>query len=204
MESTNDLLIGDQVKLNNEIAKLNEELLNINKIVNTKSKQLNIKSNGHNLIDLINILISNETNKICTEKENGVSKYYEENIKLKKIIEESIEIINENIKKTGSKYLNMKIPSLYYEMGESEQSDNATVKYNKNKIIINENNAKKAVNIFKNYNHSIFEKMDKIQSQLNELKEVNDILKEIIRNTSEKVVDEKELINFEKDFFKIK
>ena len=71
-------------------------------------------------------------------------------------------------------------------------------------LIINENNAKKAVNIFKNYNHSIFEKMNKIQSQLNELKEVNDILKEIIRNTSEKVVDEKELINFEKDFFKIK
>ncbi len=204
LESTNEILIEDKVKLNNEITKLNEELLNINKIVNTKSKQLNIKTNGHNLIDLINILISNESNKICTEKENGVSKYYEENIKLKKIIEESIEIINENIKNTGSKYLNMKIPSLYYEMGESEQSDNATFKYNKNKIIINENNAKKAVNIFKNYNHSIFEKMNKIQSQLNELKEVNDILKEIIRNTSEKVVDEKELINFEKDFFKIK
>ena len=96
----------------------------------------------------------------------------------------------------------MKIPSLYYEMGDNEQSDNATFKYNKNKIIINENNAKKAVNIFKNYNHSICEKIDKLQNQLNELKEVNDILKEIIRNTSEKVVDEKELINFEKDFFK--
>ena len=202
LESTNEKLIEDKVKLNNEITKLNDELLNINKIVNTKSKQLNIKTNGHNLIDLINILISNETNKICTEKENGVSKYYEENIKLKKIIEESIEIINDNIKNTACKYLNMKIPSLYYEMGESEQSDNATFKYNKNKIIINENNAKKAVNIFKNYNHSICEKIDKLQNQLNELKEVNDILKEIIRNTSEKVVDEKELINFEKDFFK--
>ena len=52
----------------------------------------------------------------------------------------------------------MKIPSLYYEMGEIKQSDNATFKYYKNKIIIHENNAVKAVNIFKNYNHSIFEK----------------------------------------------
>ena len=52
----------------------------------------------------------------------------------------------------------MKIPSLYYEMGEIKQSDNATFKYYKNKIIINENNAVKAVNIFKNYNYSIFEK----------------------------------------------
>jgi hypothetical protein len=41
----------------------------------------------------------------------------------------------------------MKIPSLYYEMGEIEQSDNATFKYYKNKIIIHENNAVKAVNI---------------------------------------------------------
>ena len=81
LESTNEILIEDKVKLNNEITKLNEELLNINKIVNTKSKQLNIKTNGHNLIDLINILISNESNKICSEKENRVSKYYEENIK---------------------------------------------------------------------------------------------------------------------------
>ena len=202
LESTNEILLEDKNKLNNQIKKLNEELLNINKKVHSKIKNLNLKTNGNDIIELINILFSNEKNKLYLEEENGINKYYEENIKLKKIIEESIEIINENIKNTGSKYLNMKIPSLFYEINDNEQSENATFKYNKNKIVFNENNIRKAVNVFKNYNILICDKIEKLQNKIKELKDVNDTFKDIIKNTSEKVHDEKELINFDKEFFK--
>ena len=202
LESTNEILLEDKNKLNNQIKKLNEELLNINKKVHSKIKNLNLKTNGNNIIELINILFSNEKNKLYLEEENGINKYYEENIKLKKLFEECIEIINESIKKTSNQYLNMKIPSLFYEINDNEQSENATFKYNKNKIVFNENNIRKAVNVFKNYNILICDKIEKLQNKIKELKEVNDIFKDIIKNTSEKVHDEKELINFDKEFFK--
>ena len=202
LESTNKILLEDKNKLNNQIKKLNEELLNINKKVHSKIKNLNLKTNGNNIIELINILFSNEKNKLYLEEENGINKYYEENIKLKKLFEECIEIINESIKKTSNQYLNMKIPSLFYEINDNEQSENATFKYNKNKIVFNENNIRKAVNVFKNYNILICDKIEKLQNKIKELKEVNDIFKDIIKNTSEKVHDEKELINFDKEFFK--
>ena len=177
-------------------------MLNINKKVHSKIKNLNLKTNGNDIIELINILFSNEKNKLYLEEENGINKYYEENIKLKKLFEECIEIINESIKKTSNQYLNMKIPSLFYEINDNEQSENATFKYNKNKVVFNENNIKKAVNVFKNYNILICDKIEKLQNKIKELKEVNDIFKDIIKNTSEKVHDEKELINFDKEFFK--
>ena len=202
LESTNKILLEDKNKLNNQIKKLNEELLNINKKVHSKIKNLNLKTNGNDIIELINILFSNEKNKLYLEEENGINKYYEENIKLKKLFEECIEIINESIKKTSNQYLNMKIPSLFYEINDNEQSENATFKYNKNKIVLNENNIRKAVNVFKNYNILICDKIEKLQNKIKELKEVNDIFKDIIKNTSEKVHDEKELINFDKEFFK--
>ena len=200
LESTNEILLEDKNKLNNQIKKLNEELLNINKKVHSKIKNLNLKTNGNNIIELINILFSN--NKLYLEEENGINKYYEENIKLKKLFEECIEIINESIKKTSNQYLNMKIPSLFYEINDNEQSENATFKYNKNKIVFNENNIRKAVNVFKNYNILICDKIEKLQNKIKELKDVNDTFKDIIKNTSEKVHDEKELINFDKEFFK--
>ena len=200
LESTNEILLEDKNKLNNQIKKLNEELLNINKKVHSKIKNLNLKTNGNNIIELINILFSN--NKLYLEEENGINKYYEENIKLKKLFEECIEIINESIKKTSNQYLNMKIPSLFYEINDNEQSENATFKYNKNKVVFNENNIKKAVNVFKNYNILICDKIEKLQNKIKELKDVNDTFKDIIKNTSEKVHDEKELINFDKEFFK--
>ena len=199
LESTNEILLEDKNKLNNQIKKLNEELLNINKKVHSKIKNLNLKTNGNDIIELINILFSNEKNKLYLEEENGINKYYEENIKLKKLFEECIEIINESIKKTSNQYLNMKIPSLIYEINDS---DNATFKYNKNKIVFNENNIRKAVNVFKNYNILICDKIEKLQNKIKELKDVNDTFKDIIKNTSEKVHDEKELINFDKEFFK--
>ena len=202
LESTNELLLEDKNKLNNQIKKLNEELLNINKKVHSKIKNLNLKTNGNDIIELINILFSNEKNKLYLEEENGINKYYEENIKLKKLFEECIEIINESIKKTSNQYLNMKIPSLFYEINDNEQSENATFKYNKNKVVFNENNIKKAVNVFKNYNILICDKIEKLQNKIKELKDVNDTFKDIIKNTSEKVHDEKELINFDKEFFK--
>ena len=202
LESTNKILLEDKNKLNNQIKKLNEELLNINKKVHSKIKNLNLKTNGNNIIELINILFSNEKNKLYLEEENGINKYYEENIKLKKLFEECIEIINESIKKTSNQYLNMKIPSLFYEINDNEQSENATFKYNKNKIVFNENNIRKAVNVFKNYNILICDKIEKLQNKIKELKDVNDTFKDIIKNTSEKVHDEKELINFDKEFFK--
>ncbi len=199
LESTNKILLEDKNKLNNQIKKLNEELLNINKKVHSKIKNLNLKTNGNDIIELINILFSNEKNKLYLEEENGINKYYEENIKLKKLFEECIEIINESIKKTSNQYLNMKIPSLIYEINDS---DNATFKYNKNKMVFNENNIRKAVSVFKNYNVLICDKIEKLQNKIKELKDVNDIFKDIIKNTSEKVHDEKELINFDKEFFK--
>ena len=93
LETSNELLKEDNTKLNTQISKLNEEFFNINKIINNKIKQLNIKTEENNLCNLINFLISNEKNQNFLEKENGINKYYNENIKLKKIIEECIEII---------------------------------------------------------------------------------------------------------------
>ena len=76
LESTNELLLEDKNKLNNQIKKLNEELLNINKKVHSKIKNLNLKTNGNDIIELINILFSNEKNKLYLEEENGINKYY--------------------------------------------------------------------------------------------------------------------------------
>ena len=199
LESSNELLKEDNTKLNTQISKLNEEFFNINKIINNKIKQLNIKTEENNLCNLINFLISNEKNQNFLEKENGINKYYNENIKLKKIIEECIEIIYNNIKNKASKYLNMKIPSLFNEINNEE---NVSIKSQENKIKINERNAKKAVNLFITYNNSLSDKMEKMEKTINDLKEINEIYKEIIKNTSEDDVDEKELIDFEKEFFK--
>ena len=199
LETSNELLKEDNTKLNTQISKLNEEFFNINKIINNKIKQLNIKTEENNLCNLINFLISNEKNQNFLEKENGINKYYNENIKLKKIIEECIEIIYNNIKNKASKYLNMKIPSLFNEINNEE---NVSIKSQENKIKINEKNAKKAVNLFITYNNSLSDKMEKMEKTINDLKEINEIYKEIIKNTSEDDVDEKELIDFEKEFFK--
>ena len=199
LETSNELLKEDNTKLNTQISKLNEEFFNINKIINNKIKQLNIKTEENNLCNLINFLISNEKNQNFLEKENGINKYYNENIKLKKIIEECIEIIYNNIKNKASKYLNMKIPSLFNEINNEE---NVSIKSQENKIKINERNAKKAVNLFITYNNSLSDKMEKMEKTINDLKEINEIYKEIIKNTSEDDVDEKELIDFEKEFFK--
>ena len=199
LETSNELLKEDNTKLNTQISKLNEEFFNINKIINNKIKQLNIKTEENNLCNLINFLISNEESRNFLEKENGINKYYNENIKLKKIIEECIEIIYNNIKNKASKYLNMKIPSLFNEINNEE---NVSIKSQENKIKINERNAKKAVNLFITYNNSLSDKMEKMEKTINDLKEINEIYKEIIKNTSEDDVDEKELIDFEKEFFK--
>ena len=199
LETSNELLKEDNTKLNTQISKLNEEFFNINKIINNKIKQLNIKTEENNLCNLINFLISNEKNQNFLEKENGINKYYNENIKLKKIIEECIEIIYNNIKNKASKYLNMKIPSLFNEINNEE---NVSIKSQENKMKINERNAKKAVNLFITYNNSLSDKMEKMEKTINDLKEINEIYKEIIKNTSEDDVDEKELIDFEKEFFK--
>ncbi len=93
----------------------------------------------------------------------------------------------------------MKIPSLFNEINNEE---NVSIKSQENKMKINERNAKKAVNLFITYNNSLSDKMEKMQKTINDLKEINEIYKEIIKNTSEDDVDEKELIDFEKEFFK--
>ena len=93
----------------------------------------------------------------------------------------------------------MKIPSLFNEINNEE---NVSIKSQENKIKINERNAKKAVNLFITYNNSLSDKMEKMEKTINDLKEINEIYKEIIKNTSEDDVDEKELIDFEKEFFK--
>ncbi len=79
----------------------------------------------------------NSSNNIKQEIENGstMNKYYEENIQLKKLFQECINIINIIVKNNSKKYSNIEFPSLT----EDSNSDNSS---EDNNIIISNENSK--------------------------------------------------------------
>ncbi len=159
----------------------------------------------------------NSSNNIKQEIENGstMNKYYEENIQLKKLFQECINIINIIVKNNSKKYSNIEFPSLTEDSNSDNSSeDNNIIISNENSkinssledsFIINGENIKNAIELFKKYNNEMTEIMSKMKDKIYSLKEANKALTEIIQCSNCEQVEEKELVNFdEKDNFFLK
>ena len=226
----------------NEISKLiNEKAKSLNKTINNSKRNIiqnlkdiletniincnnnnNINNNNNDIINNNNSNTNNTDNNtslkiIKQEIENGSStnKYYEENIQLKKLFQECINIINTIVKNNSKKYSNIEFPSLTEDDSESDNSsDDDIIISNENSklnssleesFIVNGENVKNAIDLFKKYNNEMVEIMSKMKDKIYSLKEANKALNEIIQSSNVEQVEEKELVNFdEKDNFFLK
>ena len=213
--------IFDSSNSNITLININNNNNNNSSLMNNPNENKNNNNNNNNSILNNNLETNNNTNNnssklIKQEIENGstVNKYYEENIQLKKLFQECINIINTIVKNNSKKYSNIEFPSLTEDSDSENSSEEDIIISNENSklntsleesFIINGENVKYAIDLFKKYNNEMSEIMSKMKDKIYSLKEANKALNEIIQSSNVEQVEEKELINFDdKDNFFLK